>query len=138
MALWPFKSAIEKHVDSAIEEQIFEQVAREMHSNDIRPGLWAKAFAESNGDPDRTRARYISLRANSIVKEIAAQQELLAKTAAQQSNVPAVSRTIPCPKCKVNLRFRDTGELTCRCPQCKTTFRVDSSNRIYDIGCTWD
>ena len=109
MALWPFKSAIEKHVDSAIEEKIFEQVAREMHSNEIRPGLWAKAYAESNGDPDRTRARYISLRANSIVKEMAAQHELLAKTAAQQSNVPAVSRTIPCPRCKVNLRFPDTG-----------------------------
>ncbi len=95
MALWPFKSAIEKHVDSAIEEKIFEQVAREMDSNEIRPGLWAKAFSESNGDPDRTRARYISLRANSIVKEIAAQHELSVKTAAQQSNEPTFSHTIP-------------------------------------------
>lgn len=138
MALWPFKSAIEKHVDSTIEEHIFEQVAREMHSDDIRQGLWLKAYAECNGDANRTKARYISLRANSIVKEIAAQHEISSKAAAQQAKIPSVSRAIPCPKCKVNLRFRDNGELTCRCPQCKTTFRVNSNNRIYDIGCAWD
>lgn len=67
-----------------------------------------------------------------------AQHELLSKTTAQQSNVPAVSRTIPCPTCKVNLRFHDTGELKCRCPDCKTTFRVDSGDRVYDTGCPWD
>ncbi len=114
MALWPFKSAIEKHVDSVIEEQIFEQVAREMHSNEIRPGIWAKAFSESNGDPDRTKARYISLRANSIVKEIAA----------QQSNVPAVSRTIPHP----------TPETHVHCPDCREL--VPKETRVCEhCGC---
>ena len=86
-----FKSAIEKHTDSEIEEQIFEQVANEINSGEIRSGLWTKAFSESNGDPDRTKARYIFLRANSIVKEIAAQHQLLVQAAKQ----PHSSKSIP-------------------------------------------
>ena len=86
-----FKSAIEKHTDSEIEEQIFEQVADEMNSGEIRSGLWTKAFSESNGDPDRTKARYILLRANSIVKEKAAQNQLLV----QASKQPHTSKSIP-------------------------------------------
>ena len=138
MSLWPFKSAIQKHVDSAIEEHIFEQVAREMHEHEIRPGLWAKALAESGGDKERTNAKYISLRASSIVKEIAAQQELMAKLAVSQNNASTVKRILVCPGCGVNHRYRDLGELKCRCPSCKITFRVDSGDRIYDIGCKWD
>lgn len=86
-----FKSAIEKHTDSEIEEQIFEQVAIEMNSSEIRSGLWTKAFSESNGDPDRTKARYILLRANSIVKERAAQNQLLVQAIKQ----PHTSKSIP-------------------------------------------
>lgn len=146
MAFWPFKSAIEKHVDSAIEEKIFEQVAREMHANTIRPGLWAKAFAECNGDPDRTNARYIILRAASITNEIAAEHELLSKAATQQCNAPEVESntsevrsnspvvfcTLVCPSCWIKFRFRDLGKFECRCPNCKTGFHVDSSNKIND------
>lgn len=137
MALWPFKSAIEKHVDSVIEEHIFEQVAREIHANEIRPGLWAKAFAACNGDQERTRAKYISLRAAGLVKEIEAHHELLSTTATQQSDPPEVQsnattvfRTIICPSCLTAFRRRDSGELECHCPLCKTRFLVNSGNRL--------
>jgi len=52
----------------------------------------------------------------------------------QQSKMPAVSRTIACPNCKVNLLFRVAGDLQCSCPQCKTIFSLDSGDRIYDMN----
>jgi hypothetical protein len=52
-----------------IEEKMYEQVAEELASGNIRQGLWAKALATEAGDEDKTRSCYIKLRVQSLVDE---------------------------------------------------------------------
>jgi hypothetical protein len=54
------------------DEKYYEAVVRELESGSPRPGLWAKAFAESSGDEVATRALYIKLRAEQLSHEDAA------------------------------------------------------------------
>ena len=51
------------------EEQLYEFAAEEIAANNIRPGLWAKAIAESDGDDAKARARYIRLRVETMKAE---------------------------------------------------------------------
>lgn len=44
------------------DEPFYEEVARELEVNEMKPGLWAKAFAEADGDEERVKAIYIRLR----------------------------------------------------------------------------
>lgn len=47
----------------------YAEALRELESGNINTGIWAKAFAESEGDDAKTKARYISLRADEIRRE---------------------------------------------------------------------
>jgi hypothetical protein len=40
----------------------YEQALREADQGSATPALWAKAFADADGDLNRTKARYIKLR----------------------------------------------------------------------------
>jgi len=51
------------------EEQLYEFAAEEIAANNIRPGLWAKAIAESDGDDAKAKARYIKLRVETMKAE---------------------------------------------------------------------
>ena len=51
------------------EEQLYEFAAEEIAANNIRPGLWAKAIAESDGDDAKAKARYIKLRVEAMKAE---------------------------------------------------------------------
>ena len=51
------------------EEQLYELAAEEIAANNIRPGLWAKAIAESDGDDAKAKARYIKLRVETMKAE---------------------------------------------------------------------
>ena len=51
------------------EEQLYEAAAEEIAANNIRPGLWAKAIAESDGDDAKAKARYIKLRVETMKAE---------------------------------------------------------------------
>ena len=44
------------------DESLYEQALREVEDENLRKGLWAKAFSESLGDENKTKALYISLR----------------------------------------------------------------------------
>lgn len=52
-----------------IEEAIYQRVAEEITSGVRRDGLWAKAIAETGGALESAKARYIQLRAQSILDE---------------------------------------------------------------------
>jgi hypothetical protein len=47
------------------ENKIWEQVGDEFNSNRNK-GLWAKCFAESNGDESKAKANYLKIRFNEI------------------------------------------------------------------------
>lgn len=54
------------------EEALYAMALEELSNEEIRPGLWAKAFADSEGDENRTRATYLKLRVQQIKDELAA------------------------------------------------------------------
>lgn len=51
------------------EIEIYEMVAAEIDSGHTKSGLWAKSFAESDGDENRTRALYMRLRVAQVIEE---------------------------------------------------------------------
>ena len=44
------------------DDALYEEVAQEIKSQTMVPGVWARAFAEANGDLDQARALYIRYR----------------------------------------------------------------------------
>lgn len=51
-----------------IEERLYEQAANEIQDSTTKPGLWAKAFSDSMGDLERTKALYIRLRVKQLIQ----------------------------------------------------------------------
>lgn len=72
-----FKTKQEKFFANLREEQVYEVVAHEIASEQIRPGMWAKAFSEAAGDDQVARATYIKLRAEQVKLGIDVTEELL-------------------------------------------------------------
>lgn len=54
---------------------LFETVAEEIEKGFISKGLWARALSDSEGQKDRTQARYIILRVDELKEEINAHKE---------------------------------------------------------------
>ncbi|MBD5801994.1 Sel1 repeat protein [Azoarcus sp. Aa7] len=55
---------------TAADEAYYEVVARELSNGSIRPGLWAKALAETGYDELKAKARYIQLRVEVLEAEV--------------------------------------------------------------------
>lgn len=55
------------------EEGLFELAMKEMNNGQMRPGLWAKAWADAQGDDTKAKARYLKLRVANMKNEAAAQ-----------------------------------------------------------------
>lgn len=51
------------------EEALYVVALEEVLADDIRPGLWAKAFAESEGEPNKAQAAYLKLRVQQMRDE---------------------------------------------------------------------
>ena len=56
------------------EEEIYELISEEIESSSTKKGLWTKAFSESEGDEQKTRALYIKYRINQI-KDVQSQTD---------------------------------------------------------------
>lgn len=54
---------------SASDEAYYEEVVRELSDGSMRPGLWAKALAETGYDELKAKARYIQLRVEVLKAE---------------------------------------------------------------------
>ena len=72
-----FSTPIDRLTRNLRDEQVFESVAREIMVNEIRPGLWAKAFVEAGGDEQQARAKYTKLRAEQIRLGIDVSEQML-------------------------------------------------------------
>ena len=48
------------------EEEIYELISEEIESNNTKKGIWTKAFSESEGDEQKTKALYIKYRFDQI------------------------------------------------------------------------
>ena len=67
----PDSSRSEKITDPLdnVDESVWEQASKELNSDSRNEGLWAKAFAISEGDENRAKAKYIELRVVSLAEE---------------------------------------------------------------------
>jgi hypothetical protein len=54
-------------------DALYEQVARELQAQQIVPGIWTRAFAETDGQLDRARALYIKYRVAQLAETEAEQ-----------------------------------------------------------------
>lgn len=63
------------------DEPLYETVVAELAKRDIKPGLWAKAFAESQGDKEQAKAVYIRLRVEQLRNDVAAFAQNVGKAA---------------------------------------------------------
>jgi len=68
------------------DDAFYDEVAKEMQENRLIPGVWARAFAEADGDGNRAKAIYIKLR----VAKISA--DYLQKKAAQSEGEGATQK----------------------------------------------
>jgi hypothetical protein len=57
---------------SEIDQRYYDRVADELANKHVKPGLWARALAESGADDRRTQAFYIRLRVAELQQEDAA------------------------------------------------------------------
>lgn len=62
------------------EERLYEIAVEEIAANNIRPGLWAKALAETDGNEAAAKARYIKLRVETIGAEADLQEHAASRT----------------------------------------------------------
>ena len=83
-----FSSAKAKLAASKLaEEQLYAQAAEEVASGQIRPGLWAKAIAETGGD-EAAKAQYLKLRVE-IMKAETEVTDYVRKQAAKEADQAA-------------------------------------------------
>lgn len=83
-----FQSKQEQLVKNLQEEQAYALAAYEIANREIRPGLWAKAFAEASGDEQRAQAIYIKLRVAQVNLGVEVTTEMLAKAASSRALKP--------------------------------------------------
>ena len=77
------------------DECYYDEVAKELANQQLRPGLWAKAIAESAGSESAARARYIKLRAQQLKDAASAtkieQQKEGIRRGAQRARTAAIT-----------------------------------------------
>ena len=87
-----------------IEEEFYELAYKEIESGNLKKGLWAKAFSETEGDENKTKALYIKYRFEQIKeshKEIDEKEE----------EVEIDSNLIPEKKVKEHSRLKEKNEV---------------------------
>ena len=60
-----------------MEQRFYDLVAHELQTGFLNPGLWTRAYSETNGDERRAKATYIRLRASEL--EIIDREQRLAE-----------------------------------------------------------
>lgn len=73
--------------------KFYDQVARELQSGPPIPGLWTRAFAETNGNDAKARALYIKFRVQQLQVEAQAQakREKFERREAERAALPNLS-----------------------------------------------
>ena len=88
------------------EEALYAMAAEEVANGDVKPGLWAKAFADSEGQESRAQATYLKLRVQQMNDELVAINRVMgrvrkeygddavaAEPAGQSTELPTASPT---------------------------------------------
>ena len=76
------------------EEEAYAQVAAELTERDLKPGLWAKALAESVGNESVAKSLYLKFRAEQVLSECEAAKERRESEEFQARMIAVKSRTV--------------------------------------------
>ena len=100
--MWPFGSQQEKLNAKLFEEKLYANAVDELDRGHVRHGLWAKAFAESDGSEARARSRYLKSRVSMLRAEVGAAIEfsdaIKRSEALERSKAAAIPPPPPTPK----------------------------------------
>lgn len=95
-------SNIAKVNATSTEEQIWALASHEMGSLNRNEGLWAKCFAEADGDDAKTKVAYLRQRVTQLTdqaKALAANEKVAAE-AEESARIEAMGKPAECPQCK--------------------------------------
>lgn len=135
-------------------EEFWAQALHECDSASMKPGLWARAFAEAAGDEKVAKAKYIRLRATELQVQYAENQQAqellrdqerqveLERQAAQEAEVAALlakmnederaKAMLPkgkCPACEAVIPLESEA-----CPHCAALFSEDSKWKVKPLN----
>ena len=78
-----------------VEERLYEMVMDELETGNIRKGIWGKALAQSNGNDNQARSKYLELRVESLKDEAHVIQSILESDAAKPEPKPELVKPEP-------------------------------------------
>ena len=107
------------------DEAYYEMAAKEVQNDNIRPGLWAKAWSDAGGDDMKAKALYLKLRVASM-KDEAANFIRGGMSSAEVVERGAPKTVVQCPHCKKSLRVDAAKHLRVNCPACSGNFNVET------------
>lgn len=131
---WIESLAVTKHAKARFsarqipDEAYYEQAAHEVRNGNIRQGLWAKAWAEAQGDNTKAQALYVKLRVSAMKDEAA--RRFYGGVGADNGGFQGVTEKtiVACTQCGTNLRMPSGKLLDVRCTKCGHEFRVDTAH----------
>jgi hypothetical protein len=107
------------------DEAYYEMAAKEVHSDNIRHGLWAKAWSDAGGDDTKAKALYLKLRVAAMKAE-AANFIRGGMSSAEVVERGAPKAIVQCPHCKKSLRVDAGKQLKVTCPSCNSYFNAET------------
>lgn len=116
------------------EEQFWAIALAECNQQNMRPGLWAKAFAESQGQEALAKAHYMRLRATQLQVEhmFRQEQEVAHKKTVEQAEI-AQQQELEAEQAIALANMNEDERLEAlrpkgRCPNCSAIINADSEN----------
>ncbi len=107
------------------DEDYYEMVSKEISSNQIRTGLWAKAWAEANGDDIKAKAIYLKLRVAAMKNETA-NFIMGGESKTKANDQPLHKVVVQCLHCKKSLRLDVGRQGKVVCPSCGGKFETQT------------
>lgn len=111
------------------DEHLWEQVMEEVGGPERRAGLWAKCFAQSNGDEARAKAAYMTARVDEIKADREREQAKAKADAIQEEGQRWASTSGTCPSCGKVIPLQST-----ECKYCRALFGPDSAWSIRPLS----
>jgi hypothetical protein len=130
----------ERTLEERVSEVHWKRALEELEENNRRAGLWAKSFAEANGDEAIAKAKYLQARASELARaeRVAAQEAARAAEAKRLAEEEAARVALQreydakpkgiCPSCKQVILLNAE-----ECPKCHATFGEGASWHVWPL-----
>lgn len=111
------------------ENNLWEIGVDEFDGVSRKKGLWAKAFAEADGDENKAKANYLKVRVAELKLEVSKDTQKI------KNNVVVQAQNIDTPQKEENSNLNSKEEGTINCPMCRM---VNFWGRNNCLSCNYD